>query len=575
MEKKKHRHLYFKLFWTDTIIALFIVTMLTIYFVYISRRHTLESHQEEMERIAEGAVQYIEDTQETADYLYQDLYRSSSELEDLLAYLRLQPEEYQNWSLDRYSASSSLMYKGIYNFITEAFEAYKKLEKVELIGYNDFRMTQCYPEKIFHPGKDGRSEVTAFQNENYGEKGKLVYIKEIRNPNTMASEGCIIFTFDGEKEFEKVRKDSQYTGLAVQFEEKKSVFEETGEKDWRMQIQKDFYSVKKETQGKYTVYTFLNEKAASRLSASSLCTILGVAVLVMAVGVASIGYYVRRFTGRVDAILDAMNQVTTGDLQVRIDIRNRRDELDMVAGHFNDMCEKLNLYINKSYLAEIEKKNAQMQALQSQINPHFLYNTLEAIRMKAICNGDREVGKMLYSMVTLFRSQLKETDIITLGQELDYGKQYLELFEYRYSGIFRSEVCCEPELLSLPVIKFVLQPVLENYFVHGIDRGREDNFVRIWAERQAEKLVLYVQDNGSGMKEEDIRERNRQLCENRRDMEEKASIGLNNVNRRIKAVYGEKYGISIEALQPRGLLVKITIKIEEGKAHEESHVSGR
>ncbi len=101
------------------------------------------------------------------------------------------------------------------------------------------------------------------------------------------------------------------------------------------------------------------------------------------------------------------------------------------------MCRKLDAYIQKSYLAEIEKKNAQLQALQSQINPHFLYNTLEAIRMKAICNGDRDVGKMLYSMSVLFRSQLKDADWITIGQELDYCKQYLELFEYRYNGIFK------------------------------------------------------------------------------------------------------------------------------------------
>ena len=112
--------------------------------------------------------------------------------------------------------------------------------------------------------------------------------------------------------------------------------------------------------------------------------------------------------------------------------RSGGDELDTIADHFNDMCAKLEEYIQKSYTAEIEKKNAQMQALQSQINPHFLYNTLEAIRMRAICNNDREVGKMLYSMSVLFRSQLKENDWITVGQELDYCKQYLEPVSYTH-----------------------------------------------------------------------------------------------------------------------------------------------
>ena len=88
--------------------------------------------------------------------------------------------------------------------------------------------------------------------------------------------------------------------------------------------------------------------------------------------------------------------------------------------------------------------------------------------MKAICNGDSEVGKMLYSMAVTFRSQLKEADIITLAQELHYCKKYLELFEYRYPSQFKSSVDCPLEYMQIPIIKFVLQPIIENYFIHEI-----------------------------------------------------------------------------------------------------------
>lgn len=338
-------------------------------------------------------------------------------------------------------------------------------------------------------------------------------------------------------------------------------------------IKDDAYYVLRENAQEYQIYAFLERDKAAGLALPTLSAILGAGVLAAVIGIVCIGYYVRRLTGRVDLILGAMNQVTTGDLSVRLKYQKRGDELDMISENFNEMCSRLQLYIQKSYLAEIERKNAQMQALQSQINPHFLYNTLEAIRMKAICNGDREVGKMLYSMVTLFRSQLKEADVITLGQELDYCKQYLELFEYRYQGQFQSQVECPVELLGTPIIKFVLQPIIENYFVHGIDRTRQDNRVTIRARRQQNRLELYVQDNGVGMKAEDMEKKNQELRENREEQTEKKSIGISNVNRRIKAVYGEEYGISIEAAKPEGLLVKVTIKIEEGKAHEEGHVS--
>lgn len=188
--------------------------------------------------------------------------------------------------------------------------------------------------------------------------------------------------------------------------------------------------------------------------------------------------------------------------------------------------------------------------------------------MKAICNGDREVGKMLYSMVVLFRSQLKEADVITLGQELDYCKQYLELFEYRYQGTFQSYVDCPAHLLTIPVIKFVLQPVIENYFIHGIERDRSDNMVSIWAERRQDTLYLYVKDNGTGMKEEELAQLNAQLRENAKARKKQDSIGIHNVNRRIKAVCGEEYGISLEMADPKGLLVILSIRIEEEKSEE-------
>ena len=443
---------------------------------------------------------------------------------------------------------------------------------MELLAYSDMELTECYPQNIFHPGKDGGMRRQQIDQGQYGEEGKITVVREINDPSSMNQVGNIIFTFEGKDAFEELEESVDYGNLAVTLNYDTAVYQSAGE-DLMEVIKDDAYYVLRENAQEYQIYAFLERDKAAGLSLPTLSAILGAGVLAAVIGIVCIGYYVRRLTGRVDLILGAMNQVTTGDLSVRLKYQKRGDELDMISENFNEMCSRLQLYIQKSYLAEIERKNAQMQALQSQINPHFLYNTLEAIRMKAICNGDREVGKMLYSMVTLFRSQLKEADVITLGQELDYCKQYLELFEYRYQGQFQSQVECPVELLGTPIIKFVLQPIIENYFVHGIDRTRQDNRVTIRARRQQDRLELYVQDNGVGMKAEDMEKKNQELRENREEQTEKKSIGISNVNRRIKAVYGEEYGISIEAAKPEGLLVKVTIKIEEGKAHEEGHVS--
>ena len=211
-----------------------------------------------------------------------------------------------------------------------------------------------------------------------------------------------------------------------------------------------------------------------------------------------------------------------------------------------------------------------MDALQSQINPHFLYNTLEAVRMKAICNGDREVGKMLYSLAVTFRAQIKEADIITLAQELHYCKKYMELFEFRYQNQFQANVECPEEYLKVPIIKFVLQPVIENYFIHGIRLKETDNFVRIIVEKEAERRYgegaghkeadmceegyrIIVEDNGKGMTKEAIEAKNRELEHD--TMEKHSSIGIANVNRRLKAVYGKECGIHLETGSQGGLRV--------------------
>lgn len=563
MERKKPRQLYLKLFWIYTVIVLCIVLALTIYFISVSRKHMLEANIEEMERMNQACITYIDETEEIADYIYKDLYRSKSKLEDLMQYLKLEPDAYEEYYLNRYAATSDLVYEGIINFLTEAFDAYPELEQVELISYENFQMTQCLPDQIFYPGRDGKTRLAKLQSSSYKQEGKLIYVKEIRSTDTMENVGCMIFTFKGEAEFAKIQKDSDIIQTVICSEYDQPVFQDVCVENWGTLLNQEKYYQEKSMTDQYTVYSFQSKDEAERIEIRSFLTIAGAGVVAVILGILCIGYYVRRLTTRVGSILNAMNEVTTGDLQVRLPVNNSKDELDMIACNFNDMCEKLELYIQKSYLAEIEQKNAQMQALQSQINPHFLYNTLEAIRMKAICNGDREVGKMLYSMVGLFRSQLKEADVITLGQELDYCKQYLELFMYRYPGIFQYHVECCPELLSLPIIKFVLQPIAENYFIHGIDRERQDNEVWVRAEKQGENLFLYVEDNGYGMEEQEIEKKNRELRENLSDRGEKKSIGITNVNRRIKAVYGDACGISIESGNPKGLRVTITIKVEE------------
>lgn len=566
MTEKSSSHLYYKLFYIYTAIILGIVCSLVAYFISSTRSQILETNLNYTKMMCEEAAGFLNDTYDTASYIQTRLYQSPSELADLLCYLQYDPETYLTYRLDKFASSSSTQYNGIEDFISNAFEGYRTITRIDLVGYQREDVTTYYPDGGNYRNKDRDKILSGMQEGNWSFMEGFSFSRELRNPDTLESIGCLIVTFDssrfssihdyyskaellifnhlGSKIFDSAEKTmpSVYDKAAVP----KEVLDNKAEDYFHA------YTCKKEVKD-YQILAYLKKKDAAHIPLPLIITILSIGIALVFSGVIFIHWYLNRLTNRLNLILSGMEQVKTGNLQVQLQVNKNGDELDLISENFNSMCRELDLYIKKSYLAEIEQKNAEMEALQSQINPHFLYNTLEAIRMKAILNGDREVGKMLYSMAVTFRSQIKEADIITLVQELHYCKKYLELFEYRYPGKFHSSVTCPEELMDTPIIKFVLQPVIENYFIHGIRRNENDNRIKIYAAEDGAYTKIIVEDNGNGMEPQALMEKNKELCEDK--MDKSKSIGIANVNRRLKAVYGNAFGITLEAADPQGLRI--------------------
>lgn len=577
MEKKSPRHLYHKLFFSYSLVLVLVVGILICYSVSSSRQRVLETNQDYADKLGMEAVQQVRQAGNDADYLHRALYQSSQELEDVLNYFRYDTEEYLNRHLDAYAASSSLEAKDIFSYAGNAFAIYPDIQQIEFVSYVNDRCLSFYSEDDAHVTNDARERRQQILKGGLGKPESFAFQKEIRDPMSMRVEGCIVFTF-GTGSLEELQQQYPMAEVFLYYENGNQVYPgetsltlEDFQKEGADRELKSYVQIQGAEE--YLVVTRLEKKKAAAVPAASLMTILGIGVILVTLGEALISNYLKRLTLRLDGILSGMDEVQTGNLQVRLPAEEHGDELDMISDHFNRMCCELEAYIQKSYLAEIEQKNAEMQALQSQINPHFLYNTLEAIRMKAICNGDREVGKMLYSLAVTFRSQLKEADVITIMQEMHYCKKYLELFEYRYQGKFTSQVECAPELAKIPVIKFVLQPIIENYFIHGIRMEDSDNCIHIHAERQQENLYIHVEDNGNGMEEDARIKKNEEL--RRGLIDNHGSIGVSNVNSRLRAAYGEDYGVEILARETGGMHVVLKIRIEERDTDEESHVGGR
>jgi len=576
VERKNTKQLYNKLLFIYTAVIICVVLALMVYFWNSMRARYVESNTASMKRMNEEAAEYMKNCSDIADYLHEELYHSNMEIQDVLHYLCDDPEAYQEYRLDAYSQYYLLDYSGIEDFCGAAFGAYPSLKRLAFVSYSKGDLTAYHKGDSVYHTEESAEVLERIQSGNMADPGEFSFLKELRDPVTMQSMGAMIVTFDAEN-FQRIHDYYDMAEMVIYNECGMVIYDscadcnieaiELARADGQLEERLKSYAVST-TMEKIYIIGYIKKTKASEIPLTATLMIAGVAMLVFFISEGLVRYYLQRVSMRLNGILDGMTQVMGGDLGVRLAADKNGDELDVIAKHFNHMCEQLDMHIQKSYLAEIEQKNAEMAALQSQINPHFLYNTLEAIRMKAICNGDQEVGKMLYSMAVTFRSQLKEADVITLGQELHYSKKYLELFEYRYPKKFQSGVECPLEYMNVPVIKFVLQPLIENYFIHGIRMRDEDNYIGIKVEKEGDDYEIIVEDNGRGMSDEAIRIKNQQLMENKRD--KNRSIGMANVNLRVKAVYGSAYGLRVEKAASGGLRVILRFKPEE-KNNEEGN----
>ncbi len=287
------------------------------------------------------------------------------------------------------------------------------------------------------------------------------------------------------------------------------------------------------------------------------------AVLLSILISAAIGTY---YTKRIELLTSSMAGVEKGDLSIRVEEKGD-DEIASLAHTFNDMCGKLQSYIDTVYEAELQRKNAEINALQMQINPHFLYNTLESIKAEAVKEGAAATPEMIVLLGNMFR-MISHTDerFVTLDDELAYINTYLKLQSYRYDEVLDVDLKVEESELECGIPKLTLQPVVENIIRHGFEGIDRRGLVGITVKRNGEKLEITVYDNGLGMEEETLNTLRKKLEEKpfARDAGERGrrtggGIGILNVHERLRLLFGKDYGITISSIISMGTAVKIVI----------------
>lgn len=261
-------------------------------------------------------------------------------------------------------------------------------------------------------------------------------------------------------------------------------------------------------------------------------------------------------------LVSKMKDIEKGELNTSIDII-RKNEIGYLYNSFNSMAKRLKYLVECVYEEEIARKNAEISALQSQINPHFLYNTLETINWKAQLSGEQDIAEMVQALSKLMDANMNRNGekFSTIEQEIQYMDSYLFLIQKRFGKKIEYDKIIDQNILKEKLPKLIIQPIVENAIKHGIEpvgRGK----ILIGISEKDEKLIIEVEDNGAGIEVPKLKSINVELSDNKYIAEEQdnsKSIGLKNVYRRLLLIYGKEAEISILSTYTKG--TKVTLKV--------------
>ena len=301
--------------------------------------------------------------------------------------------------------------------------------------------------------------------------------------------------------------------------------------------------------------SYLDEMITTRKEISTFMIWLLVIVLVFILLISS--FMSARISQPIKRLKKSMEMVEKGHFDTYIHVRGA-DEVEQLSRRFNLMVSRVRELMDQSIHEQETKRKNELEVLQSQINPHFLYNTLNSV-VRMVGNGKNEdVVKTITSLSKFFRISLsKGKNIITIGEEIEHIRNYLIIQKMRYKDKFDYEIQVDDEVLPYKTLKLILQPFVENSLYHGIEYMVDEGLIHISVGKVNEKILFEIRDNGVGMSEETLKN----ILTGHVKSEKGSGVGLRNVHERIQLYFGSEYGVKVESELEEGTTVKIWIPL--------------
>ena len=315
-----------------------------------------------------------------------------------------------------------------------------------------------------------------------------------------------------------------------------------------------FYFVGNEMPNGWSLVQTVSVKEFNKEMNHLIVLAAGIVLLVLGISLGFVWYVTSRIAYPAKELMESMKTLAKDNEYPRVKIVSN-DEIGMIGLEYNKMAENIETLIEKVYKMELTQKQAELEFLQMQINPHFLYNALDTISWMALAKGNMDVSEMTIALAELLRATIKKESFITLREEMNTVKDYLLIQQERFGDKISAEYFVEEDAYSCMVPNFILQPVIENAIIHGLEPKIEKGKLSINISIQDEFLTFLVEDNGVGMDETEILD----LYKKCRENNTKQSIGLKNVYRRLLLCYGESSMLKIESKKEQGTRISFLI----------------
>ena len=539
-----------------TIISIFLLTNI---FINYHIDNELQNELDIYSEVVFNIEKRFEEQDRIANSIANGINTQPKVIEEVKVLVENTYEEYLSYKLDKFSSSNM-----------------KQIDLNYLINTILSDRTGALAVCINNKDKEYISEIVLNHNKWYDlktEKDTTKYIRKITKPiksiDSMYTIAYIDIYFDLNS-LNNIVKNSNFKANLMIFDENNNVIFNSDKNTSGSEINyiKDHLDksneqkfpmvmIKRDVQNDYKYGTIITQEKLGVYKIKSRITYISLGFIVM---ILIVTYFaINQYSSKLRNMMKNIEKLKQGKLDTRFNIKQEVDELDMIAISIDEMSESLQYNINKNYVAEVKQKQAEINALQSQIKPHFLYNTLEVIRMSALSSKNKEVAQMIYNLASMFRySTYNNGSLVSIRDEIKHSKMYLSLCATRYKGMLDYSIHVDDKYLDYLVPKFTIQPILENAINHGLRKGFYDNYIKVTIKEIDEGIEISIKDNGNGMSEEAISKIKDELEKN---IQKPNSIGLMNINNRLKLNFGEQYGIYINSRINEGTTVSIKIPV--------------